>query len=178
LSQEDYDLLLRCLNREVAAEYLMYRRYAPKMFAICLRYAGNEMEAEDILQNGFLRLFTHLHQFRFKGSLEGWIRKIFVTTAINYYRMYFKFRREDEFSTALKDATITPEILSAISTQELLDMIHSLPPGYRTIFNMYVIEEYNHKEIAGMLGISVGTSKSQLHRAKSAVRQMIEKRGL
>lgn len=145
------------------------------MYGICLRYGGNATEAEDILQNGFLRLFTHLYQFRFEGSFEGWVRKIFVTTAINYYRQNLKFSHDVELSEVREDATLDAEVLSVIAARELLAIIQSLPVGYRTVFNMYVIERYDHKEIAAMLGISEGTSKSQLHRAKSSVRQMLKK---
>jgi len=174
LLDDDYDLISRCLKREVEAEYKLYQRFAPRMFGLCLRYGGNEMEAEDILQDGFMRLFSHLHQFRFEGSIEGWIRRIFVTTAINYYRKNLKFCEDVELTNAYEDATLQEDALSVISTKELLALLQRLPLGYRTVFNLFVIENYNHKEIADLLGISEGTSKSQFHRAKSLVRRMLK----
>jgi RNA polymerase sigma factor (sigma-70 family) len=176
LIDDDYDLVSRCLKKEVVAEYKLYERFAPRMNGVCLRYGGNEMEAGEILQIGFIRLFSHLHQFRFEGRFEGWVRRIFVTSAINYYKKNLKFRQDVELTAIDEDASLQEDALSRISTKELLAIIQSLPVGYRTIFNMYVIENYQHNEIADMLGISEGTSKSQLSRAKTAVRQMLKER--
>ena len=172
----DYDLLSRCLKKEVAAEYQLYHHFAPKMYGICLRYGGNELEAEEILQNGFIRLFSHLHQFKFKGSVEQWVERIFLNTAINYIKKNLKFSMEVELSNVEEDAALQEDVFSIIATKELLAIIQSLPPGYRMIFNLFVIEDYDHKEIAKLLGISRGTSKSNLHRAKSLVRRMLKER--
>jgi RNA polymerase sigma factor (sigma-70 family) len=174
LFDPDYDLLSRCLRKEATAEYQLYQRFAPKVFGICLRYGGNEMEAEDILQNGFIRLFRNLHQFRYEGSLDGWVHRIFVNTAINYYRKNLKFNRGVELAEADEDTTIEADVLASISTRELLAVIQGLPVGPRTIFNLYVIEGYDHKEVANLLGISEGTSKSQLHKAKKTVKRMLK----
>jgi len=174
LFDDDYELLSRCLRKEAAAEYQLYQRFAPKMYGICLRYGGNETEAADILQNGFMRLFSHLDQFRFEGSLEQWVQRIFVNAAINYLKKNFKFSRDVELFRANEGVSLLEDALSMISTKELLAMIQKLPPGYRAVFNMYVIENYEHKEIANSLGISEGTSKSQLHRAKLSVRRMLK----
>ncbi len=173
---QDHDLISRCLRKEVAAEYQLYRRFAAKMYGICLRYGGDEMEAEDILQLGFVRLFQCLHQFKFEGSFDGWVHRIFVTTAINYYRKNLKFIREVDLTEAVDAEAIQEDVLSAITTRELLEIIQNLPIGYRTVFNMYVIENYRHQEIANLLGISVGTSKSQLHLAKSSIKRILESR--
>lgn len=172
---DDKDLVSRCLKKDRAAEKQLYLRFAPKMFGICMRYGGNEIEAEEILQNGFLLLFSHLHQFQFKCPLEGWVRPIFVNTAINHYKRQLKFKQNVELINISEDATFHEDALSIISTKELLALIQLLPVGYRTIFNMYVIEGYGHKEIANLLGISEGTSKSQLHNAKNSIRQMLKK---
>ncbi|MCX6268174.1 MAG: sigma-70 family RNA polymerase sigma factor [Bacteroidetes bacterium] len=169
-------MLRRCLKKEVAAEYQLYHRFAPKMNGICLRYGGNEREAEDILQNGFVHLFSHLNQFKFEGSLECWIERIFLNAAINYYKKNLKFRQYVDLSHIEEDVSIHEDALSAISQDELLAIIQSLPVGYRTIFNMYVIENYQHNEIASLLGISEGTSKSQLFRAKAMVKRMLKER--
>ena len=171
---DDYDLVSRCLKKDAEAEYKLYQRFAPRMFGICLRYGSNEMEAEEILQDGFMRLFSRLHQFKFEGSMEAWISRIFVTTAIIYYWKNLKHIREVELTNACEDATFQEDALSVLTTKELLATIQRLPVGFRTVFNMFVIENYSHKEIAGLLGISEGTSKSQLHRAKFCIRKMLK----
>jgi RNA polymerase sigma factor (sigma-70 family) len=176
LFDNDNDLISGCLRKEVAAENQLYHRFAPKMFGICRRYGGNDMEAEEILQTGFMSIFAHLHQFRFEGSFDGWIRRIFVNTGINHCKKNLKFSHDVELSAVDEDTTMLEDALSRISTMELLAMIQNLPTGYRAIFNMYVIECFQHKEIAEMLGIAVGTSKSQLHRAKVKIRRMLEDR--
>jgi len=176
LIDHDYDLLSRCLKKEVAAEDQLYHQFAPKMYGLCLRYAGNETEAEDILQDGFMRLFNHMHQFRFEGRVEAWIRRIFVRTAINYYQQNLKFSMEVELKNADDLPALQEDALSALSAKELLAIIQHLTPAYRTIFNMHVIENYAITEIADLLGISEGTARSQFHRAKNRVRQMLIQR--
>jgi RNA polymerase sigma factor (sigma-70 family) len=174
LIDDDYDLISRCLNREEAAEKQLYIRFSSKMFGICRRYAGNETEAKDILQNGFLRVFSRLHQFRYEGSFDGWVQRIFVRTAINYYHQNLKFRHKVELTEKLEEILVPETTLANMSANELLAIIHSLPDDYRIIFNMYVIEDYDHNEIARLMGIQEGTSKSLLHRAKSLVRKRLE----
>ena len=158
-----------CLKNDVRAQELFYRRYAGKMFGVCLRYAGNPMEAEDILQEGFIRTFLNLHHFRFEGSLEGWVRRTMVNTAINHYKKQLKFQKEVELHEAVTFATNQEDALSKLSTEELLGIIQELPPGYRTVFNLYVMEGYTHREIGESLGISENTSKSQFSRARNAI---------
>lgn len=176
MAGSDEDLVTGCLRRDSISETMLYRKFAPKMYGICLRYAGNEMEANDIMQNGFLRVYANMHRFRNEGSLEGWIRRIVINTAINYNKQRLKFRNEVELKEEY-DATIPEETLSKLSTQDLLAVIRSLSPGHRTVFNLYAIEGYGHKEIASMLGITEGTSKSQLHRAKESIRRRLEEHG-
>jgi len=131
------------------------------------------VEAQDILQDGFVRLFRSLHQYRQEGKFEAWAHRIFVNTAINYYHQQLKFSREVGLSAVNEDPPVDGEILSALSVQELLALVQRLPVGYRTVFNLYVIDQYQHKEIARLLGISEGTSKSQLSRAKATIRRML-----
>ncbi|MFZ4521667.1 MAG: RNA polymerase sigma factor [Bacteroidales bacterium] len=170
---QDKELLVKCLERDAEAEKQLYDRFAPKMYGVCLRFAGNRMEAEDILQNGFIYLFGNLKKFRFEGSLEGWVRRIFVNAAINYYRSNLKFKVQVELPGEMENTLLNEDALSAMSTKELLKVIQGLHPRYRTIFNLYVIENYGHKEISEMLGISVGTSKAQLCRAKQIIRKIL-----
>jgi len=163
------EMIELCLKNDVRAQELFYRQYAGKMFGVCLRYAGNPMEAEDILQEGFIRTFLNLHHFRFEGSLEGWIRRTMVNTAINHYKKQLKFQKEVEIREAVTFATNQEDVLSKLSTEELLGIIRELPTGYRTVFNLYVMEGYTHKEIGDLLGISENTSKSQFSRARNAI---------
>ncbi len=175
LSDYDHDLLSRCLNKEVEAENELYRRLSSRMFGVCLRFGGNRVEAEDILQNGFIRLFRNLHQYRGEGAFEAWSRKIFVNAAIDYYHRQLKFSQEVSLTGVNEDPPVDEEILAGLSVQDLLALIRQLPVGYRTVFNLFVIDRYQHKEIAGLLGISEGTSKSQLSRAKALIRTMLKR---
>ncbi len=147
------------------------------MYGICLRYGGNATDAEEILQNGFIRLFTNLGHFRFEGPLEGWARSIFINAAISYNKKFMKLRQEVELAFAGDFTSIQEDVLSGMAVKEMLALIHRLPVGCRTIFNLYEIEGFKHDEIADQLGISVGTSKSQLNYAKTAIRQMLKSDG-
>jgi RNA polymerase sigma-70 factor (ECF subfamily) len=171
----DNELINRCLLKDPRAQELLYRRFAPKMYGVCLRYAGNEGEAEDILQEGFIRIFNNLQHYRFEGALAGWVHRTMINTAINHYHKNLKFRKESELNENLLVATIHPDALSFLSRDELLQVIRTLPIGYRTIFNLYAIEGYTHREIGAMLGISENTSKSQLSRARNAIREILTK---
>ena len=152
----------------------LYRRFSPRMYAVCLRYAGNAEEAEDILQEGFIKIFKKLSSFRSEGSFEGWIRRIFVNTAIEHFRRkkYLQPVTEKE-ETSIEGKYVS--VLDNLAEQDILGLVQQLSPGYRTVFNMYVVEGYTHKEIADMLGISEGTSKSQLSRAKVILQEMVRK---
>ncbi len=168
----DSDLLQGCLAGNRMMQEELYRRFAPLMYAVCLRYAGNAPEAEDILQEGFIKVFKKLESFRSEGSFEGWVRRIFVNTAIEH------FRRKKYLTpvTEKEESYLEGHYLSALdglAEKDILKLVQELSPGYRTVFNMYVVEGYSHKEIAGMLGISEGTSKSQLSRAKSILQDLV-----
>lgn len=141
--------------------------------ALCMRYARNEEEAQDILQEGFIRVFRKIHLYEGKGSLEGWVRKVFSNIAIRHYqknsRIHVVSGLEDH-EYELGSVSMDHEF----NTQDLMEMVQSLPDGYRMVFNLFAIEGFSHEEIAAQLGITVGTSKSQLARARKALRQMIE----
>jgi len=150
----------------------LYRRFSPRMYAVCLRYAGNAEEAEDILQEGFIKVFKKLDSFRSEGSFEGWVRRVFVNTAIEHFRR----KRYLQPVTEKEENTIAGQSISALddlAEKDILALVQQLSPGYRTVFNMYVVEGYTHKEIGDMLGISEGTSKSQLSRAKVILQDMV-----
>ena len=152
----------------------LYRRFSPRMYAVCLRYAINSEEAEDILQEGFIKIFKKLGSFRSEGSFEGWIRRIFVNTAIEHFRRkrYLQPVTEKE-ENSVEGSYLS--VLDNLAERDIMKLIQQLSPGYRTVFNMYVVEGYTHKEIGDMLGISEGTSKSQLSRAKVILQQMVKK---
>lgn len=161
------------LRNNSKSQELLYKYFAPKMYGICLRFAGNQMEADDIMQEGFIKVFTQLKNFRNEGSFEGWIRRTFINTAINYYRKNLrisKFHNIDEIEVA---PTNDENIHDKLSKEELVNLIQELPNGYRTVFNLNVIEGYTHKEIGAMLNISDNTSKSQLTRARSILQKKV-----
>jgi RNA polymerase sigma factor (sigma-70 family) len=166
------DLIKGCLEGNRRMQEEMYRRLSPRMYAVCLRYAGNTEEAEDILQEGFIKVFKKLDSFRSEGSFEGWVRRIFVNTAIEHFRRkrYLTPVTEKEENTIEGKYT---SVLDDLGAKDIMALVQQLSPGYRTVFNMYVVEGYTHKEIADMLGISEGTSKSQLSRAKVILQDMV-----
>jgi RNA polymerase sigma factor (sigma-70 family) len=167
------DLISGCIDGNRRMQEELYRRFSPRMYAVCLRYASSSEEAEDILQEGFIKIFKKLGSFRSEGSFEGWIRRVFVNTAIEHFRR----RRYLQPVTEKEENTIEGKYLSVLdelAEKDILDLVRQLSPGYRTVFNMYVVEGYTHKEIGDMLGISEGTSKSQLSRAKVILQEMVK----
>jgi len=168
-------LIEACRQKKRPAQKELYQRFAYTMKGICLRYAHSEEEAEDLLQEGFIRVFKHLDNYTDTGSLGGWIRTIMVNTAIeNYRKQKTKEKHYAAFELLNKDES-TNEILASIDLDYLMEKVQQLSSGYRMVFNLYAIEGFNHREIAEQLSISVGTSKSQYARAKKMLREMIEK---
>lgn len=170
----DNDLIEGCINGNRQMQYQLYERFAPKMYGVCLRYAGNAAEAEDILQEGFIKVFNKIGSFRSEGSFEGWVRRIFVNTAIEHFRK----KTYQQPITDYEENTIEGKyenVLDSMAEKDIIALVQQLSPGYRTVFNLYVIEGYTHKQIAEILGISEGTSKSQLSRAKLILQDMVQK---
>ena len=170
----DTDLIEGCQREDRKMQHELYHRFAPKMYGVCLRYAGSVEEAEDILQEGFIKVFRKIGSFRGEGSFEGWIRRIFVNTAIEHFRRksYLQPITEREENTV---ETQYLSVLDNLAEKDIINLVQQLSPGYRTVFNMYVVEGYTHKQIAEMLGISEGTSKSQLSRAKQILQDLVQK---
>lgn len=168
------DLIAGCLQGDRKLQYELYDRFAAKMFGVCLRYAGSTEEAEDILQEGFIKVFKKISSYRGDGSFEGWIRRIFVNTAIEHFRRktYLQPITEREENTV--EAKYL-SVLDNLAEKDIIKLVQQLSPGYRTVFNMYVVEGYTHKQIADALGISEGTSKSQLSRAKIILQDLVKK---
>jgi len=152
----------------------LYRRFSPRMYGVCMRYAGNAEEAEDILQEGFIKIFKKLGSFRSEGSFEGWVRRIFVNTAIEHFRRKtYQQSITEQHENSIEGKSLS--VLDNLGEKDILKLVQDLSPGYRTVFNLYVVEGYTHKEIGDMLGISEGTSKSQLSRAKVLLQEMVKK---
>ena len=162
----DPKLIDSCIKGDRAAQKALYYRLAPRMFPLCIRYIGDRTQAEDILQDGFITLFTRLKDFKGEGSFEGWARRIFVTTALMSLRKKDALKMSDDLEAARGLKTEMTSQTQNIGYKELMKLIMTLPPGFRTVFNMYAIEGFSHKEIGEMLGISETTSRTQLSRAR------------
>ncbi len=160
------EILNGCKKGQRRYQEILYRRFARKMYALCLSYAGNRGFAQDILQEAFIKVFKNISQFQQAGSMEGWIRKIVTNTAIDMLRQKNKMERYIEEEPSQKDNTTENEAFSHLGSDEILAQVARLPEGARVIFNLYAIEGYTHKEIARLLEITTGTSKSQFNRAR------------
>jgi RNA polymerase sigma-70 factor (ECF subfamily) len=160
------ELIDGCLNNDRKAQKLLYEKYSRKMFGVCLRYARDREEAEDILSDSFVHVFVKLSSFKREGSFEGWIRRIVINTAITAYRNNLKYNLNDDISEIHGLSDDNESAIDLLNVQQLKSIIQEMPDGYRMIFNLYVIEGYNHREIADLLGLNEGTSKSQYSKAK------------
>ncbi len=168
------ELIKQCLAGNRVAQKSLYDKYAKSMFGLCVRYSGNQDEAKDILQDGFVKVFTKLEQFSFQGAFEGWIKRVFINTALEYYRINKNHMYHSDVEAALNEPQ-EDFIIDKMSRKEILDAITQLSPGYRSVLNLYVIEGYSHAEIAEMLGITESTSKSQLLRARGQLKTLLNK---
>lgn len=162
----DLELVNHCLKGDSLAQQQLYDRFAPQMLGVCYRYVQNSHEAEDVLQEGFIRAFRYLKDFRGDGSLEGWLRRIMVTTALNHIKSQKNFRAEFEITVAREETAAELDALERMENAELMQLIQQLSPGYRAVLNLYAIEGYSHKEIGKLLNIEESTSRSQFARAK------------
>lgn len=169
---DERTLVQGCLANDPQSQEALYSRYAPRMYAVCLRYARRAAEAQDMLQDGFIRVFNKLAHFRHDGSLEGWIRRIMVTTAIDHLRRH-AVRKEHFTADDGVDAPVPADALDALGVQEVHALLAELPHGYRTVFCLYAIEGFDHAEIGAMLGVGESTSRSQLAKARRMLQQRI-----
>jgi RNA polymerase sigma factor (sigma-70 family) len=168
-------LIKGCLSGSAQCQRLLYERYAGKMYAVCLRYARNASDAADMLQDGFLKVFTKLDQYGFQGSFEGWIRRIMVNTALRMYQRQ-RFDLERSGYEVMPDHPVEPDAVANLTETELLDLVSRLPDGYRVVFNLVAIEGYSHAEVGDLLGIQESTSRSQLTKARRWLGEQIELR--
>ncbi|SDS39924.1 RNA polymerase sigma factor [Gramella sp. MAR_2010_147] len=167
------DLIRRCKNQDRGAQEELYRLYAAKLFGLCLKYSENYQQGQDNLQDGFVTIFEKINQYNNKGSFEGWMKRIIINTALQKHRQQkvYDITNEDN----IQDEEVEVET-DKLSVEFLLECVQSLPDRYRQVFNMYVMDDYSHREISEILKISEGTSKSNLARARMALREKIEKK--
>jgi RNA polymerase sigma factor (sigma-70 family) len=166
-------ILQGCLKNNAAAQKELYYKYSSKMLAVCYRYAHNREDAEDMLQEGFIKVFSQIHTFENRGALEGWIRRIVVHTCINILKKNKRFNESVDIIHATGVQVREESIPSIIQAKEVVECIRLLPVGYKTVLNLYAIEGFSHKEIAGMLDIEESTSRSQYTRAKAMLEDIL-----
>jgi RNA polymerase sigma-70 factor (ECF subfamily) len=172
---DDATLIIECVNGNPRAQRLLFDKFARKMFSVCLRYAKNEEQAEDVLQDGFVKVFGKLKDFKSEGSLEGWIRRIMVNTALDQIRKNNKQLGDTNIDDVGYKIENNDFIVENMMADDLMKMVQAMPDGYKVFFNMFAIEGYSHSEIADTLGISENTSKSQYSRARAYLRERLEK---
>ena len=169
------DLIKGSISGDPQMQRFLYQRFASIMYGVCLRYSENQEDANDLLQEGFIKVYRNLDKFRGEGSFEGWIRRIFINTSIEHFRKKVKLYNVSEVQeNTVEDTDLNA--LDSLAVKDIMKIINELSPGYKQIFNLHVIEGFSHKEIADMLGITEGTSKSQLARAKAVLKKIIEAR--
>jgi len=171
--EELKNIVEQCVSGNVRAQETLYRMFAPKMFGVCLRYSKDYSEAEDCLQEGFIKVFTYLKNFRHEGSFEGWMRKIMVNVSIEKFRKQQLLFPVDDIRVFEGQQQQQEGIIEKISAGELVELIQSLTPRYRMVFNLFVMEGMSHKEIADTMNITEGTSKSNLARARDILKQRV-----
>ncbi len=169
---QEQELIRRCNANERTAQRLLYDQYAPLILSICRRYIGSA-NAEDVMQDSFIRVFNYLAQYRGEGSFEGWIRRVAVNTCIRHLEKA-KRLKVDLYGDNMPEYAVQPDAISQMGANELLALIDNIPDGYKTVFNLNVIEGYQHKEIAKLLGIEESSSRSQLTKARKYIQRSLE----
>jgi RNA polymerase sigma-70 factor (ECF subfamily) len=173
---DDLRLVKECLKGKPAAQRQLYDRFAAPMLAVCYRYTKSVADAEDVLQEGFVKAFRNLHQYKGEGEVGAWLRRIMVTTSINFLKKNSRYQSELVFGDEHLHAVSSYQPQVSLEAKELADLIRQLPAGYQTIFNLHAVEGYSHVEIGKILGIQEGTSRSQYARARALLIQWIEQR--
>lgn len=171
----DETLVKECVSGNARAQRLLFDRFSAKMLGVAMRYINDKERAEDVLQDAFIKVFKHLNRFKNDGSLEGWIRRIVVNTALDQLRKNKKRQSDIALDDSFIEITTNNFTEERLQAESLMKIVQELPDGYRTVFNMFAIEGYSHKEIAKKLGITENTSKSQYSRAKSVLREILNK---
>lgn len=171
---DDLTLVNECAKGNSKAQRALFDKFAPKMLAVCQRYLRNNQEAEDVLQDGFVKVFQKIVDFKMEGSLEGWIRRIVVNTALDTIRKNKKLLDDVQVEEVQYKVSFTDHQFDGMDLAQLMKLINEMPDGYRVVFNMFAIEGYSHKEIADTLGVTENTSKSQYSRARAFLRTQLE----
>jgi RNA polymerase sigma-70 factor (ECF subfamily) len=171
-------ILSGCLQNDAGAQRELYTRYSPKMLSVCYRFAHNREDAEDMLQEGFIKVFSQVHTFQNKGAFEGWIRRIMVHTCINHLKKNKKFNESVDIIYANGVQVREESVPSIVQAKQIVECIRLLPLGYRTVLNLYAIEGYSHKEISGMLDVEESTSRSQYTRAKQMLEDILIRKNI
>ncbi|MFV0328575.1 MAG: RNA polymerase sigma factor [Dysgonomonas sp.] len=172
----ELQMIAGCKEQKREAQKVLYETYARKMYSICLRYSSDSDTAQDLLQDGFIKVFANISSYQEKGSFEGWLKRVFINLALENLRKkksIFESSEDIQNLPDLVDESTEDDQMYRISEAELLKMVQGLPKGYSTVFNLYAIEDYSHKEIADMLGISEGTSRSQYVRARQILQEKV-----
>ena len=177
LHQEEISLIQACINKERWAQQRLYEDHYPRMMSLCLRYSNNKEDALDILHEGFIKVFKNIAKYKAGTSLSSWIRRIMVNTAIDYYRKSVR-RRTENLDTAYSVHSNEPNVISHMTVKEIMECLQQLTPAYRAVFNLYVIEGYAHKEVAEILGITESTSRSNLVKARTKLKEIIKKKSI
>jgi RNA polymerase sigma-70 factor (ECF subfamily) len=173
----ELQIIAGCKEQKRQAQRILYEKYARKMYGICLRYSSHQADAQDLLQDGFMKVFAHIGSFQEKGSFEGWLKRIFINLSLeNLRKKKSIFQSTDDIQNIpdVVDESTEDNQMYKISEVELLKMVQELPRGYSAVFNLYAIEDYSHKEIAEMLDISEGTSRSQYVRARQMLQEKVK----
>ncbi|MEY3424805.1 MAG: hypothetical protein RL679_163 [Bacteroidota bacterium] len=172
---DDTSLVIECVKGDSRAQRMLFERFSKKMLGVCMRYAKSTEQAEDVLQDGFIKVFSKLNDFKHDGSLEGWIRRIMVNTSLDQIRKENKLLGNTSLDNVDYKLQNNAFVLENLAAKDLMKMVQSMPVGYKVVFNMFAIEGYSHKEISEHLGISENTSKSQYSRARAYLRERLEK---
>ncbi|AQG81492.1 RNA polymerase sigma factor [Spirosoma montaniterrae] len=172
--QDEYRLVDGCRRQDRTVQRQLYERFAGKLFVVCKRYIKDADEAEDVLQDAFVKIYRHIDTFRFECPLEAWLKRVVINTALKHIRKHKPWENPADVQEMAPVLPQADESLPALNYQYLLGLIQELPPGCRTVFNLYAIEGYNHPEIAAMLDIAEGTSKSQYARARSLLQEKLK----
>ena len=173
----DQELVEKCKKNDAKAQRFLFEKFSGKMMGVCMRYMKNREEAQDILQEGFMKVFQKIGQYRNSGPLGGWIRMIMINTALIQIKKNKKWENTTDVTTSYDLSNDDYSVLDKLSAEELIQTINRLPDGYRTVFNLFVIEGYPHKEIAKMLGITESTSKTQYRKARLYLKKTLENNG-
>jgi RNA polymerase sigma-70 factor (ECF subfamily) len=172
----DKDLILRCAKQDRLAQKAVFEKLFGKMYPVCKRYMKNDDDAMDVLNNGFLKVFTNIKQFSFQGSFEGWVKRIVINTAIDHIKTNSNYKMQTVFEIEDNPGSVDNEAMATMELDEVYGMIRMLPPASQSVFNMYAIDGMSHKEIAAEMGISEGTSKWHVSFARQELKRMMKKK--